>query len=408
MRTLTTLLLVFFIAIASFGQIRYERGYFISNDHQRIECLIKNMYWKYNPVDFTYKLKESGSPVKGNLITVREFGITNSCRFVNATVRIDPSNLPAEGAKNELDPVWSRKTLFLKVLLEGKANLYGYEAPKLRRYFYSLNDTAITPLIYKEIQHGSTVTKNTSFRQQLWDKLRMSKSSMELITNVNYTEKDLKQYFKSYNGDFSEPITELKPLEKRSYLNLKLTPGMNLNSEKMTVYGDQGITHDYAFKSKPGFRIGLEAELSIPFDNYKWGILFEPTYQSYKSDAVSDGGTASLTLSSVEFPIGLRYYVYINDNTRFYFNGFYIPGLALNMNSKVTIVSNTLGVDPKSYNAGSIGNIAFGGGLDYKKFSLEARFYTNKDLFKESAFESSENSRFSVILGYRFMEKRLK
>src|ERR1035437_3699675 len=335
MRTLTTLLLVFFIAIASFGQIKYEKGYFINNDHKRIECLIKNMDWKYNPVDYTYKLEESGTPVKGNLITVREFVITNSCRLVNATVRIDPSNEPAEGAKNELDPVWARKTLFLRVLLEGKANLYGYEAQKLRRYFYSLNDTAITPLIYKEIQHGSTITKNTGFRQQLWDKLRMPKANMELITKVNYTDNDLKQYFKSYNGGFSDPITELKPVEKRSYLNLKLTPGMNMNSEKMTVYELQGVTNDFTFKSKSDFRIGLEAELSIPFDKYKWGILFEPTYQSYQSDAVSNGGTASLTLSSVEFPIGLRYYVYINDNTRLYFNGFYIPGLAINMNSKV-------------------------------------------------------------------------
>ncbi len=414
MRTLTTLLLVFFIAIASFGQIKYEKGYFITNDHKRIDCLIKNVDWKYNPVDFTYKLKESGTPVKGNLITVREFGITNSCRFVNATVRIDPSNVPAEGAKNELDPVWTRKTLFLRVLMEGKADLYGYEAPKLRRYFYSLNDTAITPLIYKEIQHGSTVTKNTSFRQQLWDKLRMPKSSMELITKVNYTENDLKQYFKSYNGGFSGPITELNPEAKRSYLNLKLTPGVNMNSEKMTVYGDQGSKSDITFKSKSGFRIGLEAELNIPFDSYKWGILFEPSYQSYKSDAVSDGLMASLTLSSVEFPIGLRYYVYINDNTRVYFNGFYIPGLALNMDSKVIIPSRGPKDKPYaipeyiSYTAGSSGNMAIGGGLDYKKFSLEGRFYTNKDLFKGSTFESSENSRFSIILGYRFMEKRLK
>jgi hypothetical protein len=195
-------------------------------------------------------------------------------------------------------------------------------------------------------------------------------------------------------------------VEKRSYLNLKLTPGINMNSEKMSVYELQGVTNDYSFKSKSDFRIGLEAELSIPFDKYKWGILFEPTYQSYQSDAVSDGGTASLKLSSVEFPIGLRYYVYINDNTRVYFNGFYIPSLALNMNSKVMISSNTLG--DKSYSVGSTGNIAFGGGLDYKRFSLEGRFYGNEDLFKGPRFVSSEYSRFSIVLGYRFMEKRLK
>jgi hypothetical protein len=372
--------------------------------------LIKNKDWKYNPVDFTYKLKESGTTEKGNLVTVREFGITNSCRFVNATVRIDPSNEPVVGAKNELDPVWSRKTLFLKVLLEGKANLYGYEAPKLKRYFYSLNDTAITPLIYKVIQHGSTITKNTGFRQQLWDKLRMPKSSMELIANVDYTVKDLKQYLKSYNAGFTEPVTEIIPEAKRSYLNLKLTPGINSSSASMTVIERTQRPH-LTFPTNQGIRLGLEAELIIPFNEYRWGILFEPTFQSFKSDGVSESKneTATISYNSIEFPIGLRYYISITDNTRFYLNGYLIPGFAMNIGSKIEY-TNSLG-EITSNKVSAAGSVAFGGGFEHKRFSLETRLYSSQNISKDQFITSSTStdySRFSIILGYKFMQTRLK
>jgi len=406
MKALSTFLFVFLIAAISFGQVKFEKGYFINNDNQRVECFIKNMDWKYNPVEFSYKLKESGTTETGNLTSVKEFGLTNSFKFINADVKIDRSTQAVVGAKNEMDPVYSREKLFLKVLIEGKANLYGYESNKIKRFFYSLSDTAIYPLTYKEVKKGSTITKNTGFRQQLWDKLRYPKTSMELIKSIDYTAPDLEKYFKIYNESFGGTMTERNTEKKGSYLNLKLTPGINSNSESMTVYGDQGNTSKLSFKGNQSFRIGLEAELSIPFDKYKWGILFEPTYQSYKSDAASDGATATLTLNSLEFPIGLRYYIYINDNTRLYFNGFYISGLALNMNSTIMIPSTTLG--DKSYSVGSTGNAAIGGGLDYKRFSLETRYYTNKDLFKGSRFESSENGRFSIILGYKFIKKSYK
>lgn len=405
MRTLSAFVFVFLIASISFGQIKYEKGYFIKNDNQRVECFIKNMDWKYNPVEFSYKLKDSGATEKGNLASVREFGITESYKFINADVKIDRSTQPAVDAKNELDPVYSQEKLFLKVLIEGKAKLYGYESNKMKRFFYSLSDTAIYPLTYKEVKKGSTITKNTGYRQQLWDKLRYPKTSMELIKSIDYTTPDLKKYFKIYNESFGSIVTERKTERKRSYLNLKLTPGINSTSESVTIVERDKKPH-LAFENNQSFRIGLEAELNIPFDNYKWGILFEPTFQSYKANAASEDVSASLTFSSVEFPIGLRYYIYINDNTRLYLNGFYIPGVAMNMDSKILLTTST--TTEKPYKVESSGNFAIGGGLEFKRFSIETRYYTNRDLFKSPVFESSDYNKFSVILGYKFMKKRFK
>ena len=88
MRTLTALLLLFFFVAESFGQ-KYEKGYFVNNDNERIECLMKKKDWKINPTEFSYKLDESAAPLEGDVNSVKEFGMANSCKFINADVKID-------------------------------------------------------------------------------------------------------------------------------------------------------------------------------------------------------------------------------------------------------------------------------------------------------------------------------
>ena len=42
-----------------YSQISFENGYFIDNDNQKINCLIKNLDWENNPTKFKYKLSEN-------------------------------------------------------------------------------------------------------------------------------------------------------------------------------------------------------------------------------------------------------------------------------------------------------------------------------------------------------------
>ena len=155
------------------------------------------------------------------------------------------------------------------------------------------------------------------------------------------------------------------------------------------------------FKTNQTFRLGLEAEWVFAYNKSKWAIVFEPTFQSYNSEVEVQDGRIKYT--SIEFPIGVRYYYHLSDQTRLYLNGFYIPGLAMNLDSKVMYTSYT--DVPKSFNVKSQGNIAFGGGVDYKKFSMEARAYTNRTLSDEP-FLDPVYSRFSIILGYKIFSTK--
>ena len=40
------------------AQISFEKGYYIDNSNQKVDCLIKNVDWKNNPTSFEYKLSD--------------------------------------------------------------------------------------------------------------------------------------------------------------------------------------------------------------------------------------------------------------------------------------------------------------------------------------------------------------
>ena len=402
MRTLTTFLILFLIVTESFGQMKYEKGYFINNDNQKSECMIKNRNWKNNPTEFSYKLNNSGEAKNGDLTSVKEFGIYNSFKFVGADVKIDRSVNPKTTITTEKDPIWKQEKLFLKVLVDGKAKLYSYVDQNLERFFYSVGDGAISQLVYKEYKSGLNLVKNTSFRQQIWNDLKFTDSSMDLVKNMNYTSKDLEQYFKSYNSSFGGPVNEILTQEKKSYLNLKLTPGINFSSASMSFPNELNLQEKTlkTYKNNPSFRVGIEAEWVFSYNKFKWAVVFEPTYQSFNSGTESIDGI--IKYSSVEFPIGVRYYYHLNENNRLYLNGFYVPGVAANFNSQIILkrVGNDVhsGIKPN-------GNVAFGGGIDHNKLSLEARYYADRTLFKDN-LQDAIYSRFSIIVGYKIFSTK--
>lgn len=404
MRSLTTVLILFFITTLSYAQVQYEKGYIIDKNNKRVDCYIKNMDWNDNPSSVTYKLSPSASPVKGDATTIKEFAIGNTLKYVGTNVKVDLLNKPTVGTPSELDPVWTRADLFLKVLLEGKAKLYGYKKDKVERFFYSLNDSLINPLTYKQIHKASTIIRNNDFRQQLWDKVRLPNTTWEVTKTVNYTENELKNYFKTYNGNFPEPIVEpISIKSKKLYLNLKLTPGVNFSSARMTVL-ERDVRPELTFESKAGVRVGLEAELVIPFNQYRWGILFEPNYQSYSSEVEYGTKPTTFDYKALELPIGLRYYIKASDNSTVFLNGFYVPGMAMNSN----VEYYSLGPNDKTIKIEPASNWAIGGGLTHNRFSLEARYYTSKDITKSTSATSDSYNRFALIFGYKFLSKNLK
>jgi hypothetical protein len=389
MKTNFLFLILTLVTVNSFGQITFEKGYFIDNQNQRVECLIKNNDWKDNPDKFEYKITENDNSVKGDMSTAKEFGIAGFSRYVRADVKFDDSPMGNSDLSKQREPEWSQKQLFLKVLVEGKATLYYYEGNALTRFFYSVPDSAIKQLIYKEFNvTNDQVAENLKFREQLWKEVRCAGTGTNTIEQLNYRKTDLEKYFNSYNKCSGNTSVVYGKKEKEDSFHLRITPGISFAS--MSISDLSGSDEVIDFGKKVSFSFGLDAEVILPFNKNKWGLIINPTYQYFNSSISYHNSTISADYKSVDFPVGLRYYVFLNQNIKLFANAEFILMSSISFDSKI------YGMNVKTRNS-----YAFGGGVANKRLSAEIRFYTDRELLYDYISVNTDYTRLSVIFGYK-------
>ena len=201
------------LAVNSYAQISFEKGYFITNSNERFECLIKNIDWKNNPTSFKYKLLNSDEKKEVIIDDVMEFGIYNESKYIRSTVEIDKSSDHLDRLSTSRNPIFNKETLFLEVLTEGDANLYLYRKGMSKRFFYDIKNSDKKQLIHKRYvitlkslgkqkrykkEFASNV--NNRYKQQLASNLRCSLITINDLHKLEYRKKDLIKYFAKYNS----------------------------------------------------------------------------------------------------------------------------------------------------------------------------------------------------------------
>ncbi len=386
------LLFVILLTAVANAQITFEEGYIISSSNEKSTVLIKNVEWKDNPVSFEYRLTENGEIKTGNLNSVKEFGINGDSRYVNATVNIDRSSDITSQLSFNKNPEFKEETLFLKVLLDSKASLYTYEDGNLTRFFYKTENTPIEPLIFKVYKVTNfKAGKNEQYKQQLYNTLKCESINLNDVENLDYQKSELLNFFIKYNECENSDLVNFEA-NKPSYIyHLSLRPGVNSASASIKNKADND--RDVAFENETSFRLGLEAEVVLPFNKGKWAVLLEPTYQNYKSEKIVEGQNIAIDYKSIEFPLGLRHYFFLNDKSKVFLNASFV--LDVNLSSNITY-ENDSDLEIKS---GS--NAAVGFGYKYNnKVSLELRYQSPRALLTNYNFYDTEYNSISLILGY--------
>ncbi|MEZ0129310.1 outer membrane beta-barrel protein [Flavobacterium sp. LBUM151] len=404
MKKILLITLLFYYTITN-AQISFEKGYFISNDGKRTECFIKNLDWGNNPTDFKYKIQFNDSDYKTATINdVEEFGVDNITTFKRAKVKMDRSSDDLAKVSQTGKPVWEENTLFLRLLVQGEATLYSYKEENLIRYFYETKTTPLEQLVflkYITVEDGKStgnLKENTYYKQQLNNNVRSANTTESNIKNLSYKKSDLTKYFLKYNNDDNKTVSKTS----EDHFHLKITPGISFVSLTMND-GDLPST-DVKLDSKTSFKIGLEAEYVLPFNKNKWSIFLNPMYQKYENTKdykrpgpflVSPLTTRNVAIeySSIQLPIGLRYYFLLNKNSKIFINAAY----SMDINGKASI-----SFDQNVKNESSSGsNFVFGLGYNFRnKFSAEIRTNTNKELLRDFHTFSAEYKAIDFVLAY--------
>ncbi|WP_307414958.1 hypothetical protein [Formosa algae] len=383
-----------------FAQIKYEKGYFVDTSGNTIECYLKNNSNIQNSTDpINYKLEQDSEVKTINYNLIKEISIYNTYKFVKQSVEIGREDPLHENAK---DFAFKTESLFLRVIIEGKANLYSYKEKGVEIFFFSTDILAPQQLIFKSYRDENYKAKqeNRTYRKQLFENLTCEGIDFYDTINLKYDENDLSGFFITYNTcENSQHVVYLKK-HKVFYINIR--PRINSNSLTLTEIGDRVNLDSYDFENKITFGIGLEAEIILPFLNNKLAISIEPTYRKYNSKIYTPRvgdftGSFDLNYSSIEIPLSLRHYSYLNDNSKIFLNASMVLDFVSDASIEKKfddILINKLDIEPAL-------NFAFGAGYKFKdKYSAEIRLYSKRDIVNQLGGWTSSYNAASLILGY--------
>ncbi|MDQ6471486.1 hypothetical protein RB619_12600 [Flavobacterium sp. LHD-80] len=403
------LLLTLFLCFSAVNaQISFEKGYFISNNGTKTECFIKNIDWYNNPVDFKYKISIDDTDIKTEtLATVKEFGVENGATFKKATVKIDMSDNRLENISTTKNPEWKEETVFLKVLVQGKANLYYYLTKDMTRFFYETANVPTEQLVFKEYlavdnkTGARTTEENNYFKQQLFNNVKNENTSESEIKRLTYKTEPLVKYFLKYNNADAATIEKTINTKDKGFFALKVAAGASLTS--LTVDGAESAGFQNAkYETKVQPTVGIEGEYIFPFNKNKWGVFLGLYYQKYEdsqeygvlysiNDAKHIEHPSTVKYSGFSLPIGVRHYFFLNQNSKIFVNAAYVATLG----GKFTYESQHINLDGKAQ-----GNFAFGLGYNYKKISTEIRYNTSKNLLNNYMPYSTNFSNVDLLVSY--------
>lgn len=403
------------ISLFSHAQIKFEPGYTINNSGQKITCYIKDVDWKNNPDKFEYRITPESENITGLLKNFREFGTHGGSKYVGREVQINRSSNKTAELEDSRAIEFQQQKLFLKVLVEGHANLYYYEDGDLRRFFYRIDSGEIMQLRYKRFlkdpdefnnykKSETQIGENNEFRQQLWNDFKCDGQSKKAIEKLAYKIDPIMRLFDDYNLCRDSNYVKKEKTRTHFRVNTAIRPGLNLTTLK--VDNSFSAFRSVNFKQKSGLRIGLEIEAILPFNKNKWALLAEPTYHSYANEGATTNQlsfssinyTAEIKYTSLELPIGVRHYMFFTDKLKLFINASLLLDIPFDSN-----IRYTNGVSETTAQLGFNSSLVAGLGLNFNdKLSIEARYLGSREVFSSSEFISyiSDYKGFSLILGY--------
>lgn len=382
------------------AQSTYLPGYWNDLSGHTTSCLIRFGDWKNNPVQIHYKLSESTPELQLDVNTCSEFAVTGRVKYIRAVVQVDRSSDKLHELSSSRFPDFQQQVLFLRVILEGKASLFGYSDGDRLRFFIGTEAHPIEQLVNKEYYiTASEVATNDSFHIQLTRLLECNEGQISQQLEARYTEKALSALVESYNTCKGSGSVKIKrPSKPLPDFRLHLQPGGGFSSFQVKNFGAH--QHDVEFSSQPAFQMGITAEFILPFWNDHWSVILEPNFQKYTGTAKTPGimgypsWDVKLQIQQIELPVGVRHYfplgksfVYIDASMLF----------AKPLNSKLTY-----SYTPYQWTVSSSVNYQVGAGwFSGRRISAAIRYKAPTDLLRSFNFWKSSYSQFLFMLGYR-------
>ena len=195
---------------------------------------------------------------------------------------------------------------------------------------------------------------------------------------------------------------------KKTKLNLALSFGI-INKSLDVDYSVNTLESSDNFGSQVVLSPGFELELLLPFNKNKWALFIAPNYQYFKNSTrpvslfSEDLGELSLQYSYIEIPVGIRYYMYLNSNSKLYAQLAYGAISHLSNKNDEPFEKNDQIQGEVFFEEKGRDNSIFTIGFGYKfkdKYGLTLNYYATKKISNNSSFASSMDGSISLLATY--------
>ncbi|MFC2127619.1 outer membrane beta-barrel protein [Bacteroidota bacterium] len=239
---------------------------------------------------------------------------------------------------------------------------------------------------------------------EISNKLKCRDNTLKDLRNVKYQNISLAKFLVNYNQSQDSDYFSFKDKEKKKLFNLSLRAGYR---KSLLRIGNENYNwNKIDLGSSSGYRVGMEAEMTLPFYNEKWSLLLESVYQYVKCEntTILNKTVGTLVISnfdytSIEIPIGLRYYYSLNEYSKLYVNGFVSFNWGINSTIRTMNEDNLPFLSPLKVNKSS--SAGLGIGYKYKnRYSVELRCLRSKNILNSHKAYNSDYHAISFILGY--------
>lgn len=402
MPNIKKLIAIFLILSTTFtwAQTKFEKGYFLNKENQKVACLIKNNKWLESPINIIYKMTEGGEELVADPSTIKGFQVNGGAFYQTLTAEFPTykDKIAQQNSNAEITTV--ERTVFIKQLLDGNASLFEYRIGNEHVYIYGFEGNTPKVLLYNEyLGKDNRIRTNNVFRNQLYESVNCG--SNQNIQELKYTRKSLEAYFVDFNtcSDPKGELEEQSVLEKpKSKLSVVLWAGAQ-RYDFAVALERQILDYDKTITPK----IGVELENIFPFNNNKWALFLSAAFTSHSSEALitNDVGFervgSEFELSRIENVIGGRHYMFFNDKSSLFIEG----GVVFDFDLKTNVTGITFSgqrLDESQINF----TVMSGVGYSYNQnFYARLGYYFDQNILNYIAAFNNALSRLSFTIGYK-------
>ncbi|WP_375578798.1 outer membrane beta-barrel protein [Marivirga tractuosa] len=386
------------------AQVKFEKGYYVDNQNDTVKCLVKNKGWTNFPESFTIKINDSNEKKELSIDELKMLRISDEVKFINTIVKEDISDNNSSKIAYNNDLVYTENVRLLKVLVESEYSLYFSEKDNRKKFFYSGPDNEIRQLIDKRyyVNDDNIATSQEYIKQLLRINECQSTELNNRAINDKLNESNLIYYFEQINNCLGTNVVkyEEKNFDDKSQKSYSVKLGLNLANSQY-IFRSSNSSNTIDFPSDLASTFGIELEIPIKANKFKWSLITEPTFKYIaSSNTVIDQGLErnyEFQVYSLDIPLGIRYKFYLSDDLLIFLN--FKTQLTLNMGN--SFVDLDFG---QYHDAQTKFNLNAGFGFKWKKLILEYR-RDPQNILNQRVYEELVLHNNTFIIGYTFLKK---